>query len=73
VRRAQSSPIIAGDLIKSAAIKRFGRPAEIAAVIAFCASEAPGYLTGVDVLVDGARRLGTSSAREPRSPSRVGG
>lgn len=43
----------AADLLKAAAIKRFGRPEEVAAVLAFCASEAPGYLTGADILVDG--------------------
>ncbi|WP_199748852.1 SDR family oxidoreductase [Amycolatopsis sp. WAC 01376] len=50
----------AGDLVKSAAIKRFGRPEEVASVLAFCAGEAPGYLTGVDILVDG----GTKARKE---------
>jgi NAD(P)-dependent dehydrogenase (short-subunit alcohol dehydrogenase family) len=48
----------AADLLKVAAIKRFGKPEEIAAVLAFCASEAPGYLTGTDILVDGGTRAG---------------
>jgi NAD(P)-dependent dehydrogenase (short-subunit alcohol dehydrogenase family) len=48
----------AADLLKVSAIKRFGRPEEIAAVLAFCASEAPGYLTGTDILVDGGTRAG---------------
>lgn len=48
----------AGALLKVAALKRFGRPEEIAAVLAFCASEAPGYLTGTDILVDGGTRAG---------------
>ena len=50
----------AGELVKAAAIKRFGKPEEIAAVLAFCASQTPGYLTGVDILVDG----GTRAAQE---------
>jgi NAD(P)-dependent dehydrogenase (short-subunit alcohol dehydrogenase family) len=45
--------------LKVAAIKRFGKPEEIVAVLAFCASEAPGYLTGVDILVDGGSKSGT--------------
>ncbi len=53
----------AGDLVKAAAIKRFGKPEEVAAVLAFCASEAPGYLTGVDILVDGGTRAGRDSAK----------
>ena len=36
-----------------AALKRFGRPEEIAELLAFCASERAGYLTGTDVLCDG--------------------
>ncbi|WP_199725722.1 SDR family NAD(P)-dependent oxidoreductase [Nocardiopsis sp. Huas11] len=57
----------AGDLVKSAAIKRFGKPEEVAAVLAFCASEAPGYLTGVDILVDGGTKAGKEFARAQRS------
>ncbi|MEV4777213.1 SDR family NAD(P)-dependent oxidoreductase [Microbacterium sp. LWH12-1.2] len=48
----------AADLLKTAALKRFGKPEEIASVLAFCASEAPGYLTGTDILVDGGTRAG---------------
>lgn len=33
--------------------KRFGHPAEIAGVLAFCASDQPGYLTGTDIVCDG--------------------
>ncbi|MCK9923173.1 SDR family oxidoreductase [Frankia sp. AgPm24] len=55
----------ASDLLKVSAIKRFGEPEEIAAVLAFAASEAPGYLTGIDILVDG----GTRAGQEFRSKS----
>jgi len=48
----------ASDLLKAATIKRFGKVEEIASVLAFCASEAPGYLTGTDILVDGGTRAG---------------
>lgn len=48
----------ASEFLKVSAIKRFGKPDEIAAVLAFCASEAPGYLTGADILVDGGTRAG---------------
>ncbi len=41
------------EMLKSAALKRFGRPEEIAEVLAFCASDKASYLTGVDVLCDG--------------------
>ncbi|RFA08121.1 oxidoreductase [Subtercola boreus] len=48
----------ASELLKFSAIKRFGKPEEVAAVLAFCASETPGYLTGTDILVDGGTRAG---------------
>lgn len=47
-----------GKLIEYSAIKRYGRPEEVAEVLAFCASTAPGYLTGTDILVDGGTKAG---------------
>lgn len=41
------------EMLKSAALKRFGRPDEIAELLLFCASEKASYLTGVDILCDG--------------------
>ena len=41
------------EMLKTAALKRAGRPEEIAEVLAFCASDKASYLTGVDVLCDG--------------------
>lgn len=41
------------DMLKKAALKRFGNPEEIAEVLAFCASDKASYLTGVDILCDG--------------------
>jgi NAD(P)-dependent dehydrogenase (short-subunit alcohol dehydrogenase family) len=43
----------AAEMLKFAAIKRFGTVEEIADVLAFCASENARYLTGTDVLCDG--------------------
>ena len=40
-------------MLDFAALKRFGRPEEIAELLAFCAGERAGYLTGTDVLCDG--------------------
>jgi NAD(P)-dependent dehydrogenase (short-subunit alcohol dehydrogenase family) len=40
-------------MLETAALRRFGRPEEIAEVLAFCASTKAGYLTGVDILCDG--------------------
>ncbi len=38
---------------KNTALKRVGKPDEIANVIAFAASEEASYMTGSDLLVDG--------------------
>ncbi len=43
----------AGAMIDYAALRRFGKPEEIAELLAFCASEKASYLTGIDILCDG--------------------
>jgi NAD(P)-dependent dehydrogenase (short-subunit alcohol dehydrogenase family) len=45
-------------LVEYAALKRLGSPQEMAELLAFCASNKPGYLTGVDVLCDGGTKAG---------------
>jgi NAD(P)-dependent dehydrogenase (short-subunit alcohol dehydrogenase family) len=45
----------AAALAEHSALGRYGTVEEIAEVLAFCASDKPGYLTGTDVLVDGGR------------------
>jgi NAD(P)-dependent dehydrogenase (short-subunit alcohol dehydrogenase family) len=41
------------EMLRTAALKRSGRPEEIAELLAFCASDKAGYLTGIDILCDG--------------------
>ncbi len=43
----------AGALVVDAAVPRWGKPEEMAALLAFCVSDAAGYLTGTDILNDG--------------------
>ena len=43
----------AGAMAQLGALKRFGHPSEIAELLAFCASDKPGYLTGTDIVCDG--------------------
>jgi NAD(P)-dependent dehydrogenase (short-subunit alcohol dehydrogenase family) len=43
----------AGAMVTDAAVPRWGRPEEMAELLAFCASAKAGYLTGTDILNDG--------------------
>lgn len=43
----------AGAMVADAAVPRWGKPEEMAELLAFCAGEKAGYLTGTDILNDG--------------------
>lgn len=43
----------AGAMVADAAVPRWGKPEEMADLLAFCASTKAGYLTGADILNDG--------------------
>jgi NAD(P)-dependent dehydrogenase (short-subunit alcohol dehydrogenase family) len=43
----------AGAMVADAAVPRWGKPEEMGTLLAFCASEGAGYLTGTDILNDG--------------------
>ena len=43
----------AGAMVSDAAVPRWGRPEEMADLLAFCASDKAGYLMGTDILNDG--------------------
>lgn len=43
----------AGAMVADAAVPRWGRPEEMAELLAFCASDKASYLTGTDILNDG--------------------
>lgn len=43
----------AGAMVADAAVPRWGKPEEMGALLAFCGSDAAGYLTGTDILNDG--------------------
>jgi NAD(P)-dependent dehydrogenase (short-subunit alcohol dehydrogenase family) len=42
-----------GAMLNYAALKRFGRPEEVAELLAFCADTKASYMTGVDIACDG--------------------
>jgi NAD(P)-dependent dehydrogenase (short-subunit alcohol dehydrogenase family) len=43
----------AGAMVTGAAVPRWGKPEEMAELLAFCVSDKAGYLTGTDILNDG--------------------
>ncbi|BBZ63619.1 oxidoreductase [Mycolicibacterium monacense] len=43
----------AGAMVADAAVPRWGKPEEMAELLAFCAGDRAGYLTGTDILNDG--------------------
>ena len=43
----------AGAMVADAAVPRWGKPEEMADLLAFCAGDKAGYLTGTDILNDG--------------------
>jgi NAD(P)-dependent dehydrogenase (short-subunit alcohol dehydrogenase family) len=47
-----------GNLLKAAAIKRYGKPEEVAELMAFLVSGKAAYLTGTDILIDGGTNAG---------------
>lgn len=48
-------------MLNAAALKRYGRPDEVAQLLAFLASEQAGYITGTDVLIDGGTMAGVEA------------
>lgn len=55
VKRGSTNEDVANGMMRSIPAARFGEPEEIGAAIAFLASPAAGYITGINLPVDGGR------------------
>jgi NAD(P)-dependent dehydrogenase (short-subunit alcohol dehydrogenase family) len=69
VRREQAYGMIAAAAARAQPIPRAGRPEDIAAAVAFLASDDASFITGTHILVDGGLTIGTRASWDPAVPS----
>ena len=67
--REQANAAIAGMAAHAQPVARTGRPEDIAAAVAFLASDDAAFVTGTHILVDGGLTIGTRQSWDPTQPS----
>jgi NAD(P)-dependent dehydrogenase (short-subunit alcohol dehydrogenase family) len=67
--QAQANAMIAAGAAKAQPIQRTGCPEDIAAAVAFLASEDANFITGTSLLVDGGLTIGPRHSWDPDTPS----
>jgi len=67
--RDQANQAIAGMAAHAQPIQRTGRSEDIAAAVAFLASDDASFITGTHILVDGGLTIGTRQSWDPSQPS----
>ena len=68
-KNAQANAMIAQVAAESQPIRRAGRAEDIAAAVAFLASDDASFVTGTHILVDGGLTIGTRASWDPAAPS----
>ncbi len=68
-RRAAANAMIAQAAAQHQPIQRAGTGADIAAAVAFLASDDASFITGTHILVDGGLMIGTRESWDPTKPS----
>lgn len=66
--RARANAVVTGVASKAQPVQRAGRPEDIAAAVAFLASEDAAFITGTHILVDGGMLIGTRASWDETSP-----
>jgi NAD(P)-dependent dehydrogenase (short-subunit alcohol dehydrogenase family) len=66
--RDQANGMIAGVAAKAQPVARAGRPEDIAAAVAYLASDDASFVTGTHILVDGGMLVGTRASWDENMP-----
>lgn len=66
--RARANAVVAGVAAKAQPVQRAGRPEDIAAAVAYLASDDAAFVTGTHILVDGGMLIGTRASWDDTSP-----
>lgn len=67
--RKVADQAIFGMAAKAQPVRRAGRPEDIAAAVAYLASDDAAFVTGTSILVDGGLTIGTRASWDPSEPS----
>lgn len=68
-KREQANAAIAGIAAQAQPVRRAGRPEDIAAAVAYLASDDAAFVTGTHILVDGGLTIGTRASWDADAPS----